>query len=246
MPPEPGPTPKKQTSPWLYVAIGCGGLVVLGGLVIAALALFVFKKSDEINQDLANPVARAEKVQKALGAQALPEGYHAIMAVSLPMIMDSAMIATKPPGKGGDAASSRRTFMYVRFKVITPRDAQGMRDYLEGRTDDVSVFARSRLQMKTEQLVGRGQLELQNGQKLLYLAQRGELRFGGNSKSEGPGLNALVLFECPTQSDVRMGIWTALDTSPEVPLEQLEIQGTPVDPEAIRSFMSHFNPCQVN
>ncbi|HLL00634.1 MAG TPA: hypothetical protein VK539_08620 [Myxococcaceae bacterium] len=240
MPPEPGPTPKKQTSPWLYVAIGCGGLVVLGGLAIAAGALFVFKKSDELNQDLANPVARAEKVKRALGARALPEGYHAIMTVSMPMLMDTTVISTR------DAAPSRRTFMYVRFKVITPRDAQGMRDYLEGRTDDASVFARSRLQMKTEQLVGRGQLELQNGQKLLYLAQRGELRFGGNSKSEGPGLNALVLFECPTQSDVRMGIWTAPDTSPEVPLEQLELQGTPVDPEAIRSFMSHFNPCQVN
>ena len=240
MPPEPGPTPKKKTSPWLYVAIGCGGLVVLGGLAIAAGALFVFKKSDELNQDLANPVARAEKVKRALGARALPEGYHAIMTVSMPMLMDTTVISTR------DAAPSRRTFMYVRFKVITPRDAQGMRDYLEGRTDDASVFARSRLQMKTEQLVGRGQLELQNGQKLLYLAQRGELRFGGNSKSEGPGLNALVLFECPTQSDVRMGIWTAPDTSPEVPLEQLELQGTPVDPEAIRSFMSHFNPCQVN
>ncbi len=240
MPPEPGPTPKKQTSPWLYVAIGCGGLVVLGGLVIAALTLFIFKKSDEVNQDMANPVARTEKVKRALGARALPEGYHAIMTVSMPMLMDTTVISTR------DAAPSRRTFMYVRFKVITPRDAQGMRDYLEGRTDDASVFARSRLQMKTEQLVGRGQLELQNGQKLLYLAQRGELRFGGNSKSEGPGLNALVLFECPTQSDVRMGIWTSPDTSPEVPLEQLEIQGTPVDPEAIRSFMSHFNPCQVN
>ena len=240
MPPEPGPTPKKKTSPWLYVAIGCGGLVVLGSLAIAAGALFVFKKSDELNQDLANPVARAEKVKRALGARALPEGYHAIMTVSMPMLMDTTVISTR------DAAPSRRTFMYVRFKVITPRDAQGMRDYLEGRTDDASVFARSRLQMKTEQLVGRGSLELQNGQKLLYLAQRGELRFGGNSKSEGPGLNALVLFECPTQSDVRMGIWTAPDTSPEVPLEQLEIQGTPLDPEAIRSFMSHFNPCQVN
>jgi len=240
MPPEPGPTPKKQTSPWLYVAIGCGGLVVLGGLAIAAGALFVFKKSDEINQDMANPAARAEKVKRALGARALPEGYHAIMTVSLPMLMDTTVISTR------DAAPSRRTFMYVRFKVITPQDAQGMRDYLEGRTDDASVFARSRLQMKTEQLVGRGSLELQNGQKLLYLAQRGELRFGGNSKSEGPGLNALVLFECPTQSDVRMGIWTAPDTSPEVPLEQLGMQGTPVDPEAIRSFMSHFNPCQVN
>jgi hypothetical protein len=38
----------------------------------------------------------------------------------------------------------------------------------------------------------------------------------------------------------------APDTSPEVPLAQLELKGTPVDPEAIRSFMSHFNPCQVN
>lgn len=247
MPPEPGPTPKKQTPPWLFVAIGCGSVLLLVGLLIAGAALFIFKKADETSDDMANPVARTEKVKKALGAQTLPEGYHAVMTISLPRLMDTTVISTKAPGKGGDAASSRRSFMYIRLRAATARDAQGMRDYLEGRTDDDSALTRSKLRMRTEQLVGRGAVDLEGGRRVLYLAQRGELQFGGNSSSkEGPGLNALVLFECPTQSDVRMGIWTAPDTSPEVPLEQLDTRGTPVDPEAIRSFMSHFNPCQVN
>ena len=246
MPPDPSAPPKKKKSPWLYVALGCGGLLLLGGLAIAAIVLVFLKKADEVSDDMANPIARTEKVKKALGAQTLPDGYHAVMTISIPMLMDTTVISTKDPSKGSDGASSKRMFMYIRLRSATARDAQDMRDYLEGRTDDDSAFARSKLQLKTEQIVGRGPLELPNGQKLLYLSQRGELHFGSNNKKGEPGLNALVLFECPTQSDVRMGIWTTPDTSPEVPLEQLDLKGTPVDPEAIRSFMSHFNPCQVN
>jgi hypothetical protein len=246
MQPVPNTQPKKKTSPWLYIAIGCGGLLLLGGLAIGAVVLLVFKKVDEVKDDMANPVARTEKVKKAVGAQTLPEGYYAFMTLNIPLVMDTAMLTTDDPSTPGSDKSRDRMFMYIRLKTASSRDVKELRDYLEGRTDDSSVLSRSNLDMRTDEIVGRGAVELDGGRKLLYLAQRGELRTSNSNNDNGPGLNALVLFECPSASDVRMGIWTAPDTSPEVPLAQLDLKGTPVDPEAIRSFMSHFNPCQVN
>jgi hypothetical protein len=245
MQPVPSTQPKKKTSPWLFVAIGCGSLLLLGGLVIGAIVLFFFKKFDEVEEDLANPTARTEKVKKATGAQTLPEGYYAFMTINIPFVMDTAMLTTDDPNVPGSDTSSDRTFMYIRLKTASSRDVEALSDYLEGRSDDDSVLSRSNLEVRTDELVGRGAVELKGGRKLLYLAQRGELRSRSDTQGNGPGLNALVLFECPSASDVRMGIWTAPDPSPEVPLAQMELQGTPVDPEAIRSFMSHFNPCQV-
>ncbi|HEX8703600.1 MAG TPA: hypothetical protein VF815_32490 [Myxococcaceae bacterium] len=247
MEPVPNKQPKKPTSPWLYIAIGCGSLLLIGGLIVGAIVFLVVKKVDEVKDDMANPIARTEKVKKALGAQTLPDGYYAFMTLNIPLVMDTAMLTTDDPSTPGSDKAKDRLFMYIRLKSAPSSDVDEFRDYLEGRTDDPSVLERSNLDIRTDEIVGRGAVQLDGERRLLYLAQRGVLRTNNStSKSDGPGLNALVLFECPTRSDVRMGIWTAPDTSPGVPLAQLELKGTPVDPDAIRSFMSHFNPCQVN
>ena len=48
-PPIPGTAPaKKGLSPWAWIAIGCGGLVVVGFIVIMALTMFVFNKGKEL------------------------------------------------------------------------------------------------------------------------------------------------------------------------------------------------------
>ncbi len=51
-PPVPGSAPaKKGMSPWAWIAIGCGGLVVVGFVVFMALTAFVFKKGKEMVED---------------------------------------------------------------------------------------------------------------------------------------------------------------------------------------------------
>jgi hypothetical protein len=247
MQPVPNAQPKKKQSPWLYIAIGCGSLLLVGGLFIGIIVFFVFKKADEFKEDMANPVARTEKVKKALGAQTLPEGYHAVMTLSIPLVMDTAVLTDQDPNAPeGTDKTNERTFMYIRLKTASSSDVGEFRDYLEGRSDDASVLARNNLDMRTDEIVGRGGIDLDGGRRVLYLAQRGELRTNNSDRDNGPGFNALILFECPKKSDVRMGIWTAPDNSPQTPIEQLDLKGTPVDPEAIRAFTSHLYPCQVN
>lgn len=58
---------KKGTSPWVWVAIGCGALVVLGVVVTLAVGLFVAKKVGDVAADVQrNPaLAAARLVVKA-------------------------------------------------------------------------------------------------------------------------------------------------------------------------------------
>ncbi len=47
-PPVPGSAPAKQgTSPWVWVAVGCGGILIVGFVVMLALGLFAVKKGKE-------------------------------------------------------------------------------------------------------------------------------------------------------------------------------------------------------
>ncbi len=64
-PPIPGTAPtKKGLSPWAWVAIGCGGLLVVGFLVIASLTAFVFKKGKDMVQEATGSDSLQEIVQK--------------------------------------------------------------------------------------------------------------------------------------------------------------------------------------
>ncbi|MEM7349444.1 MAG: hypothetical protein AAF657_01465 [Acidobacteriota bacterium] len=51
-PPVPGSAPaKKGMSPWAWVAIGCGGIIVVGFVLFLAAGMFVFKKGKEAVQE---------------------------------------------------------------------------------------------------------------------------------------------------------------------------------------------------
>ncbi len=51
-PPIPGSAPAKQgMSPWAWVAIGCGGIIVIGIVAVVGLGLFAVKKGKEFVED---------------------------------------------------------------------------------------------------------------------------------------------------------------------------------------------------
>jgi hypothetical protein len=236
---------KKKRSPWLYVGIGCGVLLILGIGGVVAAGFFIVKKGKEFQQDLANPVTRTEMVKKTLGAQTLPEGYHAILSISVPAIMDTAILSTRDPdAPRGGQPGGESVFVYLFIKPSTVQDREELRKYLEGESEDASVLTRNNIHIGKNELIGRGVIALE-GRRVLYLAQRGELETRHSQReSKDPQLNSIFLIECPGQNRLRMALWMAPDPAPGKPLEQLELKGTLVDPEAMRTFMSHINPCQ--
>jgi hypothetical protein len=136
-----------------------------------------------------------------------------------------------------------RMFQYLASKTSSSHDVESFAAYLEGRSQDTTVLARSNIQLKPREVVRRGVLEFQ-GRQLRYLTQRGEMISSEHGRP-GPVLSALVLFDCPGQSTLRMGVWTAPDPAPQTPLRKLDTTGTPVDVDALSAFMAHLNPCLV-
>ncbi len=236
---------EKKRSPWLYIGIGCGVLLLAGVGAVIGGGVFLFKKGQQYQQDMANPLTRTEKVKQTLGAQTLPEGYHAVMSLSVPAILDTAILSTHAPNAPSSAQTGdERVFMYFFLKPSSVKDLEELRRYVEGQSNDPSVLTRNNIQVGENELIGRGVIPLE-GRQVLYLAQRGELQTQhSGDENPGPLLNSILLIDCPGQNRVRMALWMAPDPAPGAPLEQLDLKGTPVDPDAMRAFMSHINPCQ--
>ena len=57
-------------------------------------------------------------------------------------------------------------------------------------------------------------------------------------------LAALVEIDCPGVTDTqRVGAWIEPDPAPDLAVEEVNLSGTPADPEAIRHFLSYFRLC---
>lgn len=58
-----GPVQKQGMSPWAWVAIGCGGLLVLGGLVFAVVGYFLYGKAREVAREMEeDPIAATSRI----------------------------------------------------------------------------------------------------------------------------------------------------------------------------------------
>ena len=230
---------EKRTSPWVYVGVGCLALVLLAVAAVATLGYFGYRQAKQFAADMKDPQARTQKVLEALGADELPEGYHAVMSMSIPLVMDMAMLSDTPPDEHGRQHGGKRGFVYV--SSLAPagkRDA--LRDYFEGRGGPPDELRQQGINLERGEVLKRGTLDLE-GQHFMYLAQRGQMHMGGSGG--GPGITTTLLLECPGSDRQRMAFWFGPDPDPAVAPDKLDLTGTPGDEEALRAFMGHFRLC---
>ncbi|HLA77633.1 MAG TPA: hypothetical protein VJU18_08660 [Vicinamibacteria bacterium] len=233
----------KKTSPWVYVGIGCLGAVVLAVAAVAGLGFFGYRWAKQIESDMKDPRTREAKTMAILGCKRLPEGYHPMVSLSVPLMMDMAMLSdAEPDTEGRVRGFNRRGFLY--FQLLNPRsDHKDLRDYFEGKTNDDSILRRSGIgvHVQSKELIRRGVLPMQ-GYTLMYLAQRGGLHM---NEGRADGINTLMLIDCAVpESRRRMAIWFGPDPDPEAPVASVDFTGSPADEEALRAFMGHFTFCQ--
>jgi hypothetical protein len=229
--------PKKKTSPWVWVGVGCLALIVLivGGFMIAGFMAYRMGKA--MVQDMTDPKARSVKVQKILGAQAIPEGYHPMFALSLGPLMDMAMLSDRQPKADGSISGfDKHGFLYMRFPKTHNEDE--LRDYMEGKRDDPGLG--NKMSLRSQEVLKRGSFDL-NGETLLFVAQRGEFQ---SDQVRHKGIQTAMLLDCPGPQKTRMALWFAPDPSPGHPLKPTDLAGTPADEGALKDFMSNFKPCQ--
>ncbi len=236
-----------KTSPWVYVALGCLGAAVVAILVVAGLGFAGWRWARGLEAQLEDPAARAAKVLEVLGAERVPDGYHAVIALEIPFLMKMAILSDVPPRDDGDAEQwsneggfEERGLIY--FEMPSWGDeGQNLDDFLEGRTDDAEFLRRSSIDLQRGDVIGRGEVALPGAERARYVAQRGSI--GGDRGEGAEGLTATVLVECAGDERIRLAIWFGPDPDPEAAPEALAVGGTVADPEALAGFLGQFRFC---
>lgn len=230
-----------RRSPWVYVALGCGCLVLLVVAAVAAIGVVGYRATKTMAENLKDPVKREAGVKQVLGCDTIPDGYHAAMSVTVPLVMEMAVITDvdpdSPDHQGGKNAE--RAFFY--FKSFNMgQDQDELHRYFAGEIDDPEVLRRNYINIDhTDETLGRGVLETTDG-KLLYMVSRGEAHVAEGATR---GLLALLLIECPEDKKTRIAMWIGPDPDGSAGFGDAALQGTPADPEAIEAFVSDFKLC---
>jgi hypothetical protein len=229
---------QKKTNVWLFAGIGCGVIVLLGVAAVVVAGFLAVRGAKKFEAEMKDPVARTEKVMEVLGTDHLPEGYHAMVAFSIPFVMETAIITDEPPGADGLVTDmGERGLIYV--NMFLRQDKEELRDYFEGRTSDSGVLSRNNIRIDIDEIIGRGTVPMEHG-TLMYVALRGGVNAHGHS---GEGITSVILVDCPGDSRLRTAIWFAPDPSPHDPIEDLDLAGTPADEAAIADFLGDFRFC---
>jgi hypothetical protein len=237
---------KSKNPTCLYIGAGCAILLVIA-LVAVGVLVFWAKQKIEAFED---PAHRAEQVGEILGVETLPEGYYPVLGFKIPWVMDFAMISDEPPRDDGELAEDGdRLFIYTKILIKSEKDLRELKDFLEGRTDDPRGLKDANIQLDVEEIIGRGRLRLERFD-VLYAATLGEVRAEDRG---GRGITTLMLFECPGDPKMRLGVWLGPEVLPAeaVPAETQPAEeaaapdytGTAADEGAIANFVSSFRIC---
>lgn len=239
------PTPKKQTSPWVYIGCGCAALVVLAMAGMAVMTYITYRQGKELAEGWSDPVKRESRAKAVLPYDTLPEGLYPMGTFSIPFFMDMAIFTDDPPPagsapqKGNEAGGFKeRGFIYVKARQMGWKTRQ-LEDYVSGKGPAPDWFDVKTKANRTE-VLRRGEVEA-NGNKIVYTANRGEVTHDNRTTN---GITTMMLFRCPNRdSRVRVGIWFGPDPAPDKPAQELDLAGTNADPEEIRRFAEHFRVC---
>lgn len=233
----------------VFVGIGIGCVLVILGIMAAAGAcsFWAYRQVQQIERDMTDPELRSDATLEILGAEAVPEGYHPVAAITVPFLLKTAVLSDRPPEEGQERDESgfdERGFIFVETLGIG-QDEQSLRDYFEGRTDDPSVLEDNGFNMDIQRVLDRGALPPDGDIRFYYMTQRGNMSVQG---FRGEGLMALVMVDCPDDERRRIAMW--FGPGPEGPEgaepgdASADLTGTPGDPEAISAFLDHFSFCR--
>ena len=243
---------QRGTSPWVYVGIGCLAAVLLIVAVIVGIGYVGYRSVRGTLESMEDPVARADAAMQILGVDELPDGYYPMVGMSIPFLLETAVLSDQPPDEtGGAPGFSERGFIYVKTLRIGEQE-QELRDFFDGKIDSPEALSQFSIDLDVDEMLGRGTFE-EEDRTLRWAAYRGEIaadnpgggpgESGSGGRQHQQGLNAMVLIECPEDERLRFGIWFGPDPDPEAAAGSPALLGTPADSAAIQSFMRYFNVC---
>ena len=232
----------KPLPAWLWVGCGCIGTVGAIVLIVVGLGFWGVQKARELSETMANPEERTRQALEILGGDALPEGYHAVMAMSVPLVMEVALLSDAP----ADASSpievaGSRGFLYMVLPSFGQADAE-IEDFFEGRTQTLSRMQRDQLHVELEERVASGTIT-RDGATVRWVGHRGRVLEEGGGQGER-GLVTLLSFDCPDSKRRRLGIWFGPDPALGDPDRPEPFDATVADPREVAAFIAPLRPCR--
>jgi hypothetical protein len=226
---------RRQASAWTLAGIGCAAL--LAASVVAFIVFLVVgqRMARSVRVQTADSALRRARVQELLRATELPDGYAPALGVTVPLLGRVAVLeGPATVSAADDAAARRKLFLYLEHARAnkTGEWSEDLDRLLDVRGLEIE---------RGEPLAGGTLVE--GDRNLVYRTIRARLK--GRPRGEWPVLAALVDVRCPDGAEtVRFGAWLEPDPAPGWSAEEVDLAGTPADPEAVRRFMSHFRLCR--
>ena len=229
----------ERRSPWVYVLLGCLGVVVLAALVVGGLVFFGVRTVRSIAADNEDPERRRDRALEILGADEAPGGYHAVSVISVPFVIDMAVLSDLAPGAEPWAGEfGERGFYYVQ----TRWGGDDLRAFFDGETSEAQALRDMGLELDLEENLGRGDLEREDV-AARWATFRGSTMFG--SGEQIGEFVTLIEFDCPEDERMRMGIWfgPGAEGSGMDEAEEDDAAGPDPESEPIAAFLEPIHPC---
>ena len=229
----------ERRSPWVYVLLGCLGVLVLGALVVGGLVFFGVRTARNMAADNEDPERRRERALEILGADEAPGGYHAVGVISVPFVLDMAVLSDLAPGAEPWAGEfGERGFYYIQ----TRWGGDDLRAFFDGETSEALALRNMGLEIDLEENLGRGDLTREDV-AARWATFRGSTMFGpGEQIGE---LVTLIEFDCPGDERMRMGVWfgpAAESRGADATANHDGADSTPGS-AAIAAFLEPIHPC---
>ncbi len=230
---------ENKKSPWLYVGVGCLVALLLLVAGVVGVGYFGYRYARKTAEEMRDPVAREEKVKEVLGAHDIPAGYHPALGLSIPFVMEMAILSDREGIASGEPAFEHRGFIYMNM-MGAAKQQQELRDFFEGKSTESSILRQQSVRVRAGDIIRRAEIQ-DRERRILYVAERSTLEL---RTSEFVGVTTLLLVECHNDTRTRFGIWFGPDPDPSAPVKSANFTGSPADPDEIRSFVAHFDFCQ--
>jgi hypothetical protein len=224
----------RRRSPWSFVAMGCAALLLAAAVAFIAFFFVGQRVARSVRAQTIDPSLRLARVQELLHATDLPDGYEPALGLSVPLLGQVAVLESPPAGVGPGAEIGRRKFFFYLVRSRSDR-SDTWSDAFERLLDLRG------LDFQPGEPVAQGSLTVGSG-ALVFRTERARMK--ARPRGEWPVLAALVEVDCADSPEAeRFGAWIEPDPAPGLPVEEVDLSGTPADPDAIRDFLSFFRLC---
>ena len=207
---------EKKTSPWVYIGVGCLILAIIGVVGVGGALYVGYRWAQGVKTAIEDPVARNAKVMEILGCKELPAGYHAALGISVPFLMDLAILSDKESLKKGEFPGFREHGLLYVSAIRAGREQKELRDYIESKDPNAKPPEKrtnridaGKITFDVGDVIHKGIIETE-GPRLLYAVQRGSLTVKGERFE---GLAAMILVDCRSDEKMRQAIWFGPDPS---------------------------------